>query len=582
METESKTPKFNLMLDEILENLEPQEYQCIQKDISEYCEVKFKITDEDIKFYKKLRVPPPKCCPTCRRQRRFASVNRINFYKRNNDAPDSKEKIISNVPPTSPLIVYDLDYYRSTNWDPLSFAQKYDSETSFFNQFYELRLKVPQYAIIRDSSSINSEFSLNGKNLKNGYFVSGGHNSENVWYSIFVNNSREVMYSQDVTNCDRCYEIIMGKNLSLCNFCYFSKDCISSQFIFDCRNCQDCFGCVNLHNKRYCFFNEQLSEIDYREKIKLLNLESRLNFLKTTEYFWKFVKSNPIRASRSMNNIDSTGVLILNSKNCHDVTSCENGENNRYVDMAMDVRDSMDVYTAGKSEMLYETSAVATDSANIKFSSGSKYVTNSEFLINYHNCQYCFACIGLENRNYCIFNKSFTPEDYFKEIDRIKSSLLKKSEYGDFFPAEFSSFAYNGSEASLSYPLNKEETEKFGALYQPEIDTDTQGLDVLLPKDVPDSIDDVTDNILDKALICEKSGRPFRIVKSELEFYRKFKLPIQTIHPLLRMKNTFEYLGNNLFYKGVCKQCGIQLETIYKVDAGWSLYCEQCYKKEIY
>ena len=101
-------------------------------------------------------------------------------------------------------------------------------------------------------------------------------------------------------------------------------------------------------------------------------------------------------------------------------------------------------------------------------------------------------------------------------------------------------------------------------------------------KNILDSIDDVTDDILNKALTCEKSGRPFRIIKSELEFYKKFKLPIPIIHPLLRMKNLFAYLGNNTSYDGNCRNCGILLKTIYKAEEGWNLYCEQCYKKEIY
>ena len=80
---ESKTPQFDKLLDEILHKIVPQERECIQKDISKYCEKKFKIFEEDIKFYKLLRVPPPLCCPTCRRQRRNAFTNRIYLYKRN-------------------------------------------------------------------------------------------------------------------------------------------------------------------------------------------------------------------------------------------------------------------------------------------------------------------------------------------------------------------------------------------------------------------------------------------------------------------------------------------------------------------
>lgn len=248
---EYKTPKFDILLNKILKNLEPQELECTQKNISKYCEVKFKITDEDIKFYKKLKVPPPKCCPTCRRQRRFAFVNRINFYKHDNNAPGSKGKVVSFVSPVSPLIVYDLDYYRSGKFDPVSFSTKHDPSENFFEQFYNLRLKVPQYAIVRDPSNINSEYSLNGKNSKNCYLVSGARNSENIWYSIFINSSREIINSQDVHNCEQCCEVIIARNLNKCFFCYFSKDCINSCFLFDCFNCQDCFGCVNLHNKKY-------------------------------------------------------------------------------------------------------------------------------------------------------------------------------------------------------------------------------------------------------------------------------------------------------------------------------------------
>ena len=578
----SKTPKFNKLLDEILEELAPHEHECIEKDISKYCEKKFKITYEDIEFYKLLRVPPPKSCPTCRRQRRFAFNNRINLYKRKDDAPESKKDIVSYVPPVSPLIVYNLNYYRSFVWNPLSFAQKYNSSESFFEQFYKLRLKVPQYSIVRDPSSVNSEYSLNGRNLKNGYLVSGGSNSENVWYSIFLSNSKEIMASHDLKNCEKCYETILVRNLNSCAFCYFTSDCINSYFLFDCRNCQDCFGCVNLRNKRFCFFNEQFSKEEYEKRVKEMKTDTRSGLKNTLEKFWEFVKLNPVRASRSIQAINSTGVLIINSKNCYDAHSCENGEHERYVTHVVDHKDSMDVYASGKSELLYQVSAVGAHSANVKFSFGVKNTIDSEFLINCHNCQNCFASIGLENKSYYIFNKPYEPEEYFKELDDIKTSMLSRGEYGEFFPYKFSTFAYNGSEAELSYPLSIEEIEKIGSIYQPNIEIETGGIKVLKSDELPDSIFDVEDDILEKAIVCEKTGRPFMVTKSELEFYKRFKLPIPTIHPLERMKNTFSYFGNNMKYDGICKKCGMELETIYKPSSDWVLYCEKCYQAEVY
>ena len=580
---ESKTPKFDNLLDEILKKIVPHERECIQKDISKYCEKKFKIYDEDINFYKLLRVPPPKCCPTCRRQRRNAFTNRINLYKRKDNTPESTKDIISFVPPVSPFVVYNLDYYRSAKWDQASFAKNYDFSVPFFDQFFDLRQNVPQYAIVRDPSSINSEYSLNGKNLKNGYLVSGGTNSENLWYSIFIKNSKEVMDSHSINNCERCYEMILTRNMSLCFFCYFSFDCIDSYFLFDCRNCQNCFGCMNLRNKKYCFFNQQLSKEEYQEKIESLKLYSRSGLKDAKNKFWEFVKSNPVRASRSSQAINSSGTLIINSKNCHNVISCDNGENERYVNMVTNHKDSMDVYTSGDSELLYEVSWVGADASNIKFSFGSKNVTNCEFIINCHYCDNCFACIGLENKKYHIFNRPYDKDEYFKELDKIKSSLLEKGEYGEFLPYRFSTFAYNGSEADIYFPLNKEETEKIEAYYQPDIEIETGGIEILETKNIPDSIFDVNDDIFNKAIICEKTGRPFRIVKSELEFYRRFKLPIPTLHPLARMKGTYWYLvGDNVIYNDTCKKCGIFIETIYNPKQNWCPYCEKCYQQEVY
>jgi len=35
------------------------------------------------------------------------------------------------------------------------------------------------------------------------------------------------------------------------------------------------------------------------------------------------------------------------------------------------------------------------------------------------------------------------------------------------------------------------------------------------------SIDDVPDDVLQKAIICEDTGRPFRVIESELNFLKK-------------------------------------------------------------
>ncbi len=73
------------------------------------------IFQEDIEFYHKLRVPLPKLCPDCRKQRRFGFYNNIlKFYKKEDGR--TGQKIISTFHPESPYKIYDLKYWWSDKW----------------------------------------------------------------------------------------------------------------------------------------------------------------------------------------------------------------------------------------------------------------------------------------------------------------------------------------------------------------------------------------------------------------------------------------------------------------------------------
>jgi hypothetical protein len=577
----SKTPNFDTALDAILSELVPHGRTCRQKELSRFCEGEFKIVDKDIEFFKLLRVPPPTLCPTCRRQKRFAFVNRCSFYKRKNDAPDAKGPMISYVPPNSPFVVYDLDYYRSANWDPLTYGTTYTEDVSFFDQFFDLRLKVPQPGILRDPSNVNYEYSLNGKNSKNVYCSSGVFDSEDVWYTIFCTKSRQIMDSQKPTKSENCYNIFFTNHASNCFYLYYSADCIDSWFLYNCRNCQNCFGCVNLRNKNYCWFNEQLSKEEYEKRFKEFGLDKRSVVEKVKEEFWVFVKSHPVLASRSVRAINSNGVVLTDCNDCTNCVSAERCEHERYCDSVISHKDSMDVYASGASDLTYESTGSGGQASNVKFMVISKTCINSEYLINCRLCENCFGCIALENKKYCIFNKQYEPEEYYKELDRVKTAMLTNGEYGEFYPYKFSAFAYNGADVDIAYPLEKEEVEKLGALWQEHVATDTAGLAVLAKDQVPDSITDVTDDILNQAIICEVTGKPFRVIKTELEFYRRHGLPLPTIHPYERMRRFFAHMGNHLMRQDVCESCGAGLQTIYPEGEGWRLHCETCFNRQV-
>ena len=513
---QTKTPQFDILLDEILEKLIPHKRICKWKGEHPHCEGEFEINKEDIEFLKMLRVPAPNFCPTCRRMKRFVHMNQLRLFKRECNAPGHNESMISILPEECPFPVYDYVYFISDDFDPFFFKQKYDENISPHEQLFKMRKIFPMPSFLnRDPSSVNSDYSNGGRNLKNGYYVMGCYNSENIWYSGLTRNSKDVMDSGLINDSDHVYRSVLSDHIYKSSFIYFSNDCTDSMFLFDCRNCDNCFGCVNLRGVKYRVWNIQLSKGDYEEFIKTVYPFSIDAMKKYREKFWTLVKSLPVNASRNVSVENVSGTLLRNSRNLYDVIDVDNSEHIRHADGCLSHQDSMDIlFSGGKSSLLYGTTNIGSHSSNVKFSVSSKLVTNSEFVFNSKNLDYCFMCFGLQNKSYCIFNIQYNPEEYFSLVDKIKTEMLKRGEYEDGLGFEFSAQAYNFSMGQRYFPLSDNEIIKLGGYVAKEPETNAGNVKIFSSEEVPQTINEVSDDIVNHAIKCEVTGKPFRIIPS--------------------------------------------------------------------
>jgi len=80
-------------------------------------------------------------------------------------------------------------------------------------------------------------------------------------------------------------------------------------------------------------------------------------------------------------------------------------------------------------------------------------------------------------------------------------------------------------------------------------------METISAKDLPDNIKDVEDSILDKAIICEVSGRPYRLIKQELEFYRKHNIPLPHKHHETRFLERIATLPAMELFLRNCDRC---------------------------
>ena len=173
------------------------------------------------------------------------------------------------------------------------------------------------------------------------------------------------------------------------------------------------------------------------------------------------------------------------------------------------------------------------------------------YCIDCHHSEYLFGCIGLRNKQYCILNVQYTKEEYEQLVAKIIKRMEVDKQRGEFFPSFLSPFGYNETVAKEYFPLTKETASKQG-FNRSDYETPFPQVEKTLEADDLPLIQDVTEDILQQAILCERTRKPFRIIKQELEFYRKYELPLPTKHPDQRYQERIAMRNPRKLWKRTC------------------------------
>lgn len=84
------------------------------------------------------------------------------------------------------------------------------------------------------------------------------------------------------------------------------------------------------------------------------------------------------------------------------------------------------------------------------------------------------------------------------------------------------------------------------------------------------------------AIQCEVSGKPFKIIAQELQFYRRHHLPIPRRCPEQRSLDRMSQRNPHRLFDRNCAKCNVAIRTTYSPDRPEIVYCEACYLNEIY
>ena len=181
--------------------------------------------------------------------------------------------------------------------------------------------------------------------------------------------------------------------------------------------------------------------------------------------------------------------------------------------------------------------------------------------------------------------------------------------YGEFFPVEFSPWAYNETIAQEYFPLTKDEAIQKGYRWR---DPDTKNYAPTIsseniPSDITKTDETITKEILECAhkMSCNQGcTKAFRILSNELSFYKKIGVPLPILCPACRTMERLKLrLGvklhdrdcmcagktdetgqykNEAVHQHAESHCGEKFKTGYPIEKGDIVYCEKCYQQEVY
>src|SRR3989339_541125 len=564
----NQTPNFDAKIQSILDTLVPSERICILTG------EKWFMDEREIKIYRSFNVPPLDIAPNTVWKWLAYFDTGYQFWW--NKHAETGKPVLSFHHPASGIRVLPDEEWHARDFSTMTYP--YDPSRSFFEQMREFELQVPflaSYHFVPPERSI----SLVSLGDKDSYFVLSC-SSIDSFYSVgaFQSESSSLVFLGDY--------IVKSHTIVHSEYVRESHDCMDSAFLFDCRNCKNCFGATNKRNRQYIFFNEQLTKEEYEKRVGAIDLGSRKILNEWTSKFEAFLREQTIWPENfSQNFSNSTGDYLNGATDCQECFYTSEGASGdfRCVFSMGNNHENAYTYAPMNASRTYQC-LVSPKATGSKFCFRCPGSEQCEYSIQCSDCRFCFGCIGLKRKSYCLFNKQYSEEEYWPMVDRVKSRMLDDGEYGYFFPVTFSGTYVPESGAVVWCGATEEELKQIGGnVFDPNDDgatmkTDFDPSSMKSAAEVPDSIDELTDDWIDVPIYDPQAKRSFRILKPEAEHYRALRIPPPNRHFIPRLLESATSGQLAALERHTCAQCQKQI-LVSKCNRypDRKIYCTACY-----
>jgi hypothetical protein len=506
------------------------------------------------------------------------------FFFPGNCSLCGKHMLTEHPPYASKKNIYCRSCWTSDRWDPCTYGRAVSFSRPFFDQVRELWMDVPAQNLLIEGTNENSEYIHYAGFAKNCYLVMHSDFCEDCYYGYGFKKDLICVDGFYNLQCELCYDCVDVNRCYGLRGCQDCINCSSSAFLRDCIGCKHCFLCVGLRNREYCIENQQFSKAEYLERMKDANFGSHAFYQSCIRRRQELERMHFFKEYHGHNAEACTGDYLVNCKNTLESFDCEDSEDGKYLyQVVTGAKDNQDIYQYGLNlQQSYECSIAGNSCHHILFSHNA-HVNCSDLLYCWYLqvSRHCFGCVSMHHKQYCILNTQYTKGEYERLAARLIEHMMKTGEWGELFPISISPFGYNRTNAMLYFPLSREQALAKRYHWDDSDVPPPMVARTIRAGELPDAITEIPDDILNWAVECEVTKRPFRITPQELRFYREQSLPIPRRSPEQRHIDRFRRRNPRRFWSRSCSVCAKDIRTTYAPDRPEKVACETCYLKRM-
>lgn len=563
---------------------------------------------------KKYQLPYPTLSPQARRLRRMTFKNERFFFKDICEA--------TNTPTVSRFTdahVYTNKAWHADDWEQVSLT--YNSSRSVVDHIQWLTQNSIYQDLIWSAKNVlnNAKYTNHASKQSNTYLMVNARDDEDCAYGNFVHHCRHVFDGSNLSHCEYCYQCVSSTKLYECFYCYSCSESTNLYFCNDMTWCTHCIFSYGLKHQSYCIRNEEVWKEAYEEYMKEIDLwsyESLLTYIgEYQNILWSWIHC----ALHTINSEKVIGHECSNSSNVFFWFELQECQDVRYTNWCFESQDLMDVSGFWESSnQMYECTQSWKNSSKLYFCTMVAESHNMYYCVESKHCQDCFGCVNLYKKRYCIFNKQYTQQEYKELLPLLINSLVESGIWWEFSDTSYSPFPYNDSPAIDHFPpkyiidhnwkkeiyntewngtvtvFNNEKVAKASLDLRWEqlisITRRTQRdsinipewTKILLSSQIPDHISEVDASALKQGIQDESTWRLYRLISSELDFYKKYSISIPRVHPDTRHQQRNTMRPKKGLHVRKCDKTWDTILSVYPQDVPFQVYNKESYRQEMY